>query len=568
MWSFGCIVFEIFSPGRKRAFQNDFEVYQYGKDRKTPFNHAKQLDSIGKYYLQGLLECDPAKRPSSKSLLLTKFVFDGPSIPFENRPKKRKLADTDMQNTRLLGLVNETIKWSATNATQPQVFRSFIGNASETDVGEITFRRVRVGERVETRPQLGADANTLIRLMKNALVASDAAAIVAFAHTVSDHDLDETFIHSYVALWTNYRGRILQFQLRFPHSVQSEAIRRVAFAAPHSFDAPFWAIREYLGESESGAADSWQLLYAKYSSRNCFISRSHHLRDVGFSSGMHIGATGQLGITYHYLDVSIRVFETSTGAELPQFELKNTRALSHELWMSSDQWYYAVYQVPNILSIFRLTHDVSAVATKEMTIRCLGNEGPVLAVSRTGRYLAAVDSLGVLSLFDLETREIIFTDTNIDRFDFSVFAPLLFSQYGVYLAYWRARNIHILDTRTGLKTSPADNDLNDYRSFYSLAFRPDTNHLYAWKDGCVELVWNGDWTYNDTGQRLGINFGRIDEYGGVNGSRWVSIQFSPDGDFLVAIDIGRIRFYTLQSGRLQPEAIVLHRSAGLPSFGL
>lgn len=54
IWSFGCIVFEMFSKGKK-AFANDFEIYNHGKTNNKPDSIVEQLDSNGRHFMRGLL---------------------------------------------------------------------------------------------------------------------------------------------------------------------------------------------------------------------------------------------------------------------------------------------------------------------------------------------------------------------------------------------------------------------------------------------------------------------------------------------------------------------------------
>jgi serine/threonine protein kinase len=57
IWSFGYIIFEIFSRGRRHS-QTIFEIYNHGKANNTRDGIVEQLDFTGRYSTRGLLERD------------------------------------------------------------------------------------------------------------------------------------------------------------------------------------------------------------------------------------------------------------------------------------------------------------------------------------------------------------------------------------------------------------------------------------------------------------------------------------------------------------------------------
>jgi serine/threonine protein kinase len=94
MWSFGCIAFELLT-GRK-AFSNDFEVWQYGAAKRSPKMYFKGLDDLAKYYLAGLLEVDLEKRPSARALLKEKFLTETPSADSVGAVRAQKRRRTSL----------------------------------------------------------------------------------------------------------------------------------------------------------------------------------------------------------------------------------------------------------------------------------------------------------------------------------------------------------------------------------------------------------------------------------------------------------------------------------------
>jgi serine/threonine protein kinase len=118
MWSFGCIAFELLT-GRK-AFSNDFEVYQYGAAKRSPKMYFKGLDVLAKHYLSGLLEVDPEKRPSARALLKEKFLTETPSADSAAtvRAQKRRRASLTVSfatSTEPSSLLKASWDWAVSN---------------------------------------------------------------------------------------------------------------------------------------------------------------------------------------------------------------------------------------------------------------------------------------------------------------------------------------------------------------------------------------------------------------------------------------------------------------------
>src|SRR5271155_4587417 len=113
MWSFGCIAYELFT-GRK-AFSNDFEVWQYGVAKRSPKMYFKGLDALTKHYIHSLLEVDPAKRPSAKALLKEKFFTETPSAksPADARAHKRRRIDQSLPKPS--SLLRSSLRWAVSN---------------------------------------------------------------------------------------------------------------------------------------------------------------------------------------------------------------------------------------------------------------------------------------------------------------------------------------------------------------------------------------------------------------------------------------------------------------------
>lgn len=540
IWAFGCIVFEIFSGG-KRAFQHDFEAYQYGKDRETPIKHTAHLDSIGKYYLHGLLECDPANRPSSKELLLTKFTFDGPNIPFDNRPKKRKidLDWWDLQNQKLLGLVNETIKWSASNAAQPQVFRSLLQGESGESVGEITFRRIHGGQEGEMRPQLVTDRTDPVRLLEKALARPDRVAVLALFQTVSE-DLEETLIGACQKVFARYSNFLSTFPLRLPKhdNVLAEAMRRSLCpplrCIPYSVDDPV------------DAGDFCEILHAISSSRKFSVSMSRYIPRTNVGQ-MHIG---QLVVGYYDRhDSSITVIGIHTGTEITKFQWPTYEGIMYygkEMWEKSGQW-RCVDIADCRVTLFRL-NIASDITEAEILDVCPHNVGgPVISPDR--QYLAAGGrgsndvKTGYGYVLDLETGW---------RDEFSApFHPhrLVFSPDGNYLAMVDTSSITVRDVRARkFKFSR-----NYGYGFTDMAFEPNTNNLYVSKKNGMFEVCKPDGTLDDSESCTRPDLDDNKDY-----TCQGRIKFSPDGHVLARTDYNRIELYSLDSGIPKGEVFILN----------
>ena len=114
MWSFGCIAFELFT-GRK-PFSNDIEVWQYTTAKRSPKTYFKGLDNLTKYYINGLLDVDPEKRPSARALLKEKFLMDAPFAEASKavRPQKRRRTSL-VTSSKPSPLLKTSLKWAVTN---------------------------------------------------------------------------------------------------------------------------------------------------------------------------------------------------------------------------------------------------------------------------------------------------------------------------------------------------------------------------------------------------------------------------------------------------------------------
>jgi Protein kinase domain len=325
MWALGCIVFELFSGGKK-AFSNDFEVYQYGKAKKTPYNLAKQLDSIGKYYLQGLLECDPNNRPSSTKLLIQKFAFASPNIPAEHRPKKRKLTDRDVDYTedRLADVIEASIEWSASNALQHQIFRSLLEGASEESTFEITWGIVRIGERDELRPQLSSEYQ-YFRMMEKALAASDILTVSILLRTLplSDDRNKATMIEICRDIWTRYIKYFMRARppiQRYDY-VNLEALQRLALGTSDV------EVIQALGRRDFDSIQldfPWTSLCSDTGGKRHRISTDFGVNfDEGICRAIFIDGDGKLGVCLRHLHgIVVKVIDPLSRAELPQFRME------------------------------------------------------------------------------------------------------------------------------------------------------------------------------------------------------------------------------------------------------
>ena len=118
MWSFGCIAFELLA-GRK-AFSNDFEVWNYGVAKRNPKMYFKGLDDLAKYYLSGLLEVDPEKRPSARALLKEKFLTETPSAESSEAVRAQKRRRTTLTtslatSTEPSSFLKGSFEWAVSN---------------------------------------------------------------------------------------------------------------------------------------------------------------------------------------------------------------------------------------------------------------------------------------------------------------------------------------------------------------------------------------------------------------------------------------------------------------------
>jgi hypothetical protein len=136
----------------------------------------------------------------------------------------------------------ETIEWSASNASQPQVFRAFSGGLSGDYVGEITFSKVRIRQRDEMRPclQYLPEPERLALFLKNGLLRLDDVVLTAFFQTVPpSDDFKEARIDACLVVWKRF-SHLLHDQRCRPRLqeydyVNSKALKRLNFS---TFDVP------------------------------------------------------------------------------------------------------------------------------------------------------------------------------------------------------------------------------------------------------------------------------------------------------------------------------------------
>jgi len=119
MWSFGCIAFELFTD--RKAFRNDFETWQYGESKRSPKMYFKGLDDLTKHYISGLLEVDPDKRPSARTLLKEKFMTETPSadsseaVRAQKRRRNTASTSTPTSDSATSTLLKLTFDWATEN---------------------------------------------------------------------------------------------------------------------------------------------------------------------------------------------------------------------------------------------------------------------------------------------------------------------------------------------------------------------------------------------------------------------------------------------------------------------
>lgn len=136
--------------------------------------------------------CDPSKRPSARYLLLTKFKFSAsPNVEPEILPKERNPSDSASSLAHISLLLRKTIHWSASNDSQPQVFRAFLqGHDYAAFRGKLTFRNlVGIRQQEEMRPcfqeSLGRSESLVL---EKALTSLDDVVLTALFHTVPPLD--------------------------------------------------------------------------------------------------------------------------------------------------------------------------------------------------------------------------------------------------------------------------------------------------------------------------------------------------------------------------------------------
>ena len=116
IWSLGCIVFELFT-GRK-AFLNDYQVFDYANMRKNQKEFMKQLGTDAKFYIHLLLEKDPRYRPSSKLLMRRKFraaAFGSNSESLIRKRKHSMSGQSDSEQVTIPRFLNQTVGWAVLN---------------------------------------------------------------------------------------------------------------------------------------------------------------------------------------------------------------------------------------------------------------------------------------------------------------------------------------------------------------------------------------------------------------------------------------------------------------------
>jgi len=119
MWSFGCITFELFTG--KKAFEGDFEVFDYARANKTPRVIVKELSQSQKRFVQEFFQINPEDRPSCRTTLKSLVDYSDANAPKHPvttsgaRSQKRKRLPPTSGTSLEFPVFAETLSWAFLN---------------------------------------------------------------------------------------------------------------------------------------------------------------------------------------------------------------------------------------------------------------------------------------------------------------------------------------------------------------------------------------------------------------------------------------------------------------------
>jgi hypothetical protein len=204
VWSLGCIGYELFTG--QKAFRDDFHVFQYSTSRNPPKEVIQQLTPIGQYYVQDLLEIDPAKRPSAKLLLLGKFGTDWNSTALKAAVEVPSRRSSLPDLTPLGGpskLLGNTLCWAGFNqAVHPEFFETLLQVINVTSAaGTVTLEH----NRQEQADSEFSPADRVFMALKVALLAGAFGYLGRLLRQTPDgNEKDAASIERYVYLWETH----------------------------------------------------------------------------------------------------------------------------------------------------------------------------------------------------------------------------------------------------------------------------------------------------------------------------------------------------------------------------
>jgi hypothetical protein len=579
IWSFGCIVFEIFSKGKK-AFANDFEIYNHGKANNKPDSIVEQLDSNGRSFMRGLLECDPSKRPSARYLLLTKFKFSAsPNVEPEILSKERNPSDSASSLAHISLLLRKTIHWSASNDSQPQVFRAFLqGHDYAAFRGKLTFRKVGIRPQEEMRPCLQGRGRSESLVLEKALRSLDDVVLAALLHTVPPLDVfNKERIASCLAVWKKFshvfRNPDFQPELQEHDHIYAEALKRLQFVTFD--DTVLRAITRLnlVSPSDSISQDlGWGIHISPTSTQRRYsIFSSLHLPTLKRVVAMYSDGQGRLGVClYDDESTDIAVYD-GDGKELPRFKFRITGASNmHRLNFDSRRIYCAYFPDCELKSHGKLTFSSLDVSTGSIRRTELPPSAPTWDVqfSPDRRYILTMSRSSALQVFATQTnnptiqpgQEVMNLQHSVKTLsclDQNWHSPMTFSSDGNFAAIStetieRHSEVTIIDLR---RMSVALR-IEFKQSSLTVAFLPGTNSLYGLTSAELQLIWNPR------------TWASAREFKSGQGLIADQLAFRHGEGVIAASPDGVIRLFKFSVGtRLRCHAIVVHRPwEGWPCF--
>jgi hypothetical protein len=373
IWSLGCIVFELFT-GRK-AFLNDYQVFDYANMRKNQKEFMKQLGTDAKFYIHLLLEKDPKDRPSSKLLMRRKFRAAAFGSNSESLIRKRKQSDSE--RVTIPRFLSQTMGWAVLNGNIKAI-ESILFAMGPVTLSEPPCAHAMIQAVFEACINGGVFPNLAIQGAKEELLALWTALACSSPKMaqflllrIRNEREHRTLLPLYTQMWDDYLGlvdvkvgcdNVLNLEALYDLALRSEPNRMFQVAKVMPSAIVSWARDESCCAITKPDLDK-QLRVSLVTDYPDFLDVAFlHATTVMFSPDGNF-----FSWTTHDHDVTrdvlwVKLIDINTSSRVGAFMINIKDMTVHALGHSSQQFYLAVGDRRGALIIHFIEDDSAAAA--------------------------------------------------------------------------------------------------------------------------------------------------------------------------------------------------------------